>query len=247
MLIEEIRGDAEAEIRVLIVDSDPKCIEIFETLLRTRHYNVTTTNQASVALKMIRENKDGLDLVISDVHMPDMDGFKLLELVNFKREDPPVIMMSVSSDPKHLMKVTNDLRKLWVEQLSDFWLYITSRKKFDSMNQNRSSDQTKAHHSIGEESTDQMGKLDSKRNDNEYEDNGAEHKFRTGWPIEVHRKFAEAAKQLGPGFYEASPKEILEMMNVQGITLECMANHLQMFKLALKRKFRNAYSPPSKF
>lgn len=51
---------------------------------------VTTTNQAVQALKMLRENKNRFDLVISDVNMPDMDGFKLLELVGLEM-DLPVI------------------------------------------------------------------------------------------------------------------------------------------------------------
>jgi len=54
---------------------------------------VTTTNQAIKALEMLRENKYQFDLVISDVHMPDMDGFKLLELVGLEM-DLPVISKS---------------------------------------------------------------------------------------------------------------------------------------------------------
>jgi two-component response regulator (ARR-B family) len=53
-------------------------------------YAVTTTNQAVLALKMLRENRNKFDLVISDVNMPDMDGFKLLEHVGLEM-DLPVI------------------------------------------------------------------------------------------------------------------------------------------------------------
>jgi two-component response regulator (ARR-B family) len=65
-------------------------------------FPVTTTNQAVIALRMLRENRDMFDLVISDVHMPDMDGFKLLELVGLEM-DLPVIskfhILSISQLP----------------------------------------------------------------------------------------------------------------------------------------------------
>jgi len=51
---------------------------------------VTTAQSALTALNLLRENKNNFDLVISNVHMPDMDGFKLLELVGLEM-DLPVI------------------------------------------------------------------------------------------------------------------------------------------------------------
>ena len=51
---------------------------------------VTKTNRAENALTLLRENRNGFDVVISDVHMPDMDGFKLLEHVGLEM-DLPVI------------------------------------------------------------------------------------------------------------------------------------------------------------
>ena len=53
-------------------------------------FAVTKCNRAEIALKLLRDNRNGYDIVISDVHMPDMDGFKLLEQVGLEM-DLPVI------------------------------------------------------------------------------------------------------------------------------------------------------------
>ncbi|CAN1328210.1 Two-component response regulator ORR22 [Linum perenne] len=79
-----------AGLRVLAVDDDPVCLKLIETLLRKCQYQVTVTNQALRALQILREKKNEIDLVISDVNMPDMDGFKLLEHIEFEMDIPVI-------------------------------------------------------------------------------------------------------------------------------------------------------------
>ncbi|KAL6586785.1 hypothetical protein OROMI_001773 [Orobanche minor] len=78
-------------MRVLDVDEDPIRLKLIEGLLLKCQYSVSTTNQAIVALYMLRENQDRFDLVITEVHLPDMDGFKLLELIELETDLPVII------------------------------------------------------------------------------------------------------------------------------------------------------------
>jgi len=57
----------------------------------------TMVTNAQTALDMLRERKDGsqFDLVISNVAMPNMGGFKLLELISLEM-DLPVISKALA-------------------------------------------------------------------------------------------------------------------------------------------------------
>ncbi|KAF8389192.1 hypothetical protein HHK36_025885 [Tetracentron sinense] len=218
---------------------------------------VTTTNQAITALEMLRENRNNFDLVISDVHMPDMDGFKLLELVGLEM-DLPVIMLSAYSDRELVMKgITHGacdylLKPIRIEELKNIWQHVIRRKKFDSKDRSSFDNQEKPHHGTGEGgqgptetgNADQDGKLNRKRKDQgededeECEENGHENedpstqkKPRVVWSVELHRKFVAAVNQLGVD--RAVPKRILDMMNVEGLTRENVASHLQAQKILL--------------
>lgn len=59
---------------------------------------MTTCGLAREALYLLRERKDGFDIVISDVNMPDMDGFKLLEHVGLEMDLPVISQFSFVDD-----------------------------------------------------------------------------------------------------------------------------------------------------
>ncbi|CAL9773785.1 unnamed protein product [Musa acuminata subsp. burmannicoides] len=249
-------------MRVLAVDDDPTCLRVLEALLLRCRYHVTTTNQATVALKLLRENRDKFDLVISDVHMPDMDGFKLLELVGLEM-DLPVIMLSVNGETKTVMKGIAHgacdylLKPVRIEELKNIWQHVVRRRKFSHKDYSNfdNGEESERHQIVGSEggqdlnvsgSANQNGKLSRKRKDQNEEDEDdceenvheneeltTQKKPRVVWSIDLHRKFVAAVNQLG--IDKAVPKRILELMNVERLTRENVASHLQKYRLYLKR------------
>ncbi|MBA0702362.1 hypothetical protein Goari_022228, partial [Gossypium aridum] len=123
-------------MHVLAVDDDPVCLKVLENLLRKCQYHVSTTNQATTALKMLRENRNRYDLVITSVNMPDMDVFKLLELVGLEM-DLPVIMLSTHGDTELVMKgITHGacdylLKPVRIEELKNIWQHVVRKNKPD--------------------------------------------------------------------------------------------------------------------
>lgn len=240
-------------MRVLAVDDDPICLKLLETLLRKCQYHVTTTSQAITALKMLRENKNKFELIISDVHMPDMDGFKLLELVGLEM-DLPVIMLSANGDTKLVMKgITHGacdylVKPVRMEELKNIWQHVVRRKNIDSRDRSSNSHDKNSGERNGTASvnSDSDAKLCKKRkdqnlddddeqdeNEHENDDPCSQKRPRVVWSVELHRKFVAAVNQLG--LDKAVPKKILELMNVDKLTRENVASHLQKYRLYLKR------------
>ncbi|CAD6336276.1 unnamed protein product [Miscanthus lutarioriparius] len=97
---EEMDADTfPAGLRVLAVEHHRVCCKLLERQLKYCNYNATMVTNGQTALDMLRERKDGnqFDLVISNVAMPkpNMDGFKLLELIGLEM-DLPVISKALA-------------------------------------------------------------------------------------------------------------------------------------------------------
>ncbi|KAJ3678188.1 hypothetical protein LUZ60_001991 [Juncus effusus] len=241
-------------LRVLVVDDDPTWLKILEKMLRKCSYEVTTCGLARVALEILRERKHKFDIVISDVNMPDMDGFKLLEHIGLEM-DLPVIMMSIDGETSRVMKGVQHgacdylLKPVRMKELRNIWQHVYRKK----MNEVR---EIEGHELIScedlqlirdagfegfEERSLSMTQWEAessrKRKDEHSDQDGNDptsvKKARVVWSVELHQKFVNAVNQIG--FDKVGPKKILDLMNVPGLTRENVASHLQKYRLYLSR------------
>ncbi len=85
-----------AEERILIVDDEEAIREVVSTLLDAQGYRCTTAPNSQQAMEVLRTTD--VDLVLSDLVMPGVDGLKLIEMIRAKDRDIPVIMVTAMHD-----------------------------------------------------------------------------------------------------------------------------------------------------
>jgi len=78
--------------QILVVDDDEETVTLLREILSKEGYNVDTAADGKPALDRI--NSRSPDLVISDIHMPDLDGMGLLAELRVRHPDVPVILMT---------------------------------------------------------------------------------------------------------------------------------------------------------
>ena len=84
--------------QILVIDDEPAWLKITSHILRSHGYEVQTAESGAEALKALATFNP--DLIFSDVRMPDMNGFDLVD--NLKRNpgtsSTPVIFLSAIDD-----------------------------------------------------------------------------------------------------------------------------------------------------
>lgn len=83
-------------IKVLIVDDEEVMRSLMIKILEKAGYKVLTANGGLAARQILAEQP--IDLVLSDVKMPDMNGFDLLKEIKANYPHIAVIMMTAYAD-----------------------------------------------------------------------------------------------------------------------------------------------------
>jgi CheY-like chemotaxis protein len=93
---------APGEGTVLVVDDDPRFLEAAVDMTRGLGYSVLTAQSGTEAVELFRGGSVGLDAVLLDVLMPDLDGWEVLRHLREVRPQVPVVLMSgFVPEPEH--------------------------------------------------------------------------------------------------------------------------------------------------
>lgn len=81
---------------ILVVDDEPMMQTLLSKILSREGYTVLTAGDGKQALEVMQNNK--VDIVLSDIKMPHMDGFELLANIRHNFKDVGAIIMTAFGD-----------------------------------------------------------------------------------------------------------------------------------------------------
>ncbi|HYX67504.1 MAG TPA: response regulator [Terriglobales bacterium] len=77
---------------ILCVDDNEQALSIRKVMLETRGYRVVTSSNGREALEIFQ--RGGIDLVLTDLVMPGLDGTELIERIKARSPATPCILFS---------------------------------------------------------------------------------------------------------------------------------------------------------
>ena len=108
--IAEVNTDSlEGNQRILIVDDEPALINLCSEILQQKGYLVFSAENAKKALEILEQ--EPIDLLLSDVIMPEMNGYELASIVQSKYPDIKIQLASGFTDDRHVDKTDLNLQK----------------------------------------------------------------------------------------------------------------------------------------
>ena len=83
---------------ILYVDNNWAVIEPMNAVLDPLGYETIVTTWCAEAVRLMRAQPERFDLVITDMNMPDMDGFELSRALKKIRPDIPILLCTGFGD-----------------------------------------------------------------------------------------------------------------------------------------------------
>ncbi|GAB4267577.1 MAG: hypothetical protein Kow0029_02130 [Candidatus Rifleibacteriota bacterium] len=120
---EELRIGNET---ILLIEDDALLLRLTNSMLARLGYNVLTAHSPEAALKIVDDYQDNIDMVLTDVVMPGMNGRELFGLISKKR--PALKCLYISGYPADVLSSQDSLLHDYVLLEKPFNLLKLSKK-----------------------------------------------------------------------------------------------------------------------
>ena len=80
---------------MLVVEDDKNLKKLMTTYLKKNEYNVFEASNGNQALDILDTNY--IDLIISDIMMPEMDGYELVKSLRESKYEIPILLVTAKS------------------------------------------------------------------------------------------------------------------------------------------------------
>jgi CheY-like chemotaxis protein len=90
ILANALASSASPTVRILVVDDNRDVLNFLSAILNRQGLEVLTARDLSSALRMVSEAD--LDLIISDIELPDGSGHELMRVVRSRRPIPGIAL-----------------------------------------------------------------------------------------------------------------------------------------------------------
>ncbi len=91
------------QLKILFVEDEEDLLSIISDALTKLQANFVTATDGLKALEAIEANSD-IELIVTDINMPHMNGLELLKALSDKGIKIPVIIMSAHTETEYINK-----------------------------------------------------------------------------------------------------------------------------------------------
>lgn len=81
--------------KIIIVEDDPMISEIYQKKFSDSGFEVFLAENGKIALDIVKKEK--VDIVLSDLIMPEIDGFELTKILRSETYDPGIKIIMLSN------------------------------------------------------------------------------------------------------------------------------------------------------